>query len=74
MHFLGQTVDDAAFRSPVSGKEIGENRRGEPAPPGERACRRCGCWEWDPCWTEQRGACWWAQVDLCAFCAEGSDP
>ena len=33
-------------------------------------CRKCGCWEYDPCWHMDYGACWWVEVDLCSFCAE----
>ena len=53
---------------------MGMNRRGWPAPSGERSCRVCGCWEWDACWTTQRGACWWEQADLCSFCALDDSP
>jgi hypothetical protein len=36
-----------------------------------RRCRVCGCSEYDACWHELLGACWWVQPDLCSHCAKG---
>ena len=33
-------------------------------------CRVCGCWDFDPCWDEDSGPCWWVEADLCSRCAE----
>ncbi|MXY64095.1 MAG: hypothetical protein F4206_16880 [Gammaproteobacteria bacterium] len=38
------------------------------APPGWRSCRECGCWEYNACWHEELGACWWVKEDLCSHC------
>ena len=46
-----------------------KRRVGIPAPPGERACSVCGCWEFDACCTDLHGPCWWHTDDVCAFCA-----
>ena len=40
----------------------------QPAPPGAPTCRVCGCWEYDACWDEDAGACWWIEPDLCSHC------
>lgn len=34
-----------------------------------RLCRVCGCGEYDACMTEDHGACWWVERDLCSACA-----
>lgn len=39
----------------------------KPAPPGERACRVCGCTDQDAC-VLGRSACSWVDVDLCSRC------
>lgn len=49
-------------------------RSGRERPPGLESdvkCRRCGCWDFDACWSEGLGACWWAEADLCSHCAVG---
>ena len=33
-------------------------------------CRVCGCWDFDPCWDEDEGPCWWVEADLCSRCAQ----
>lgn len=43
------------------------------APEGVATCRVCGCWEYDACWDEDEGACWWVEADLCSACAKGRD-
>lgn len=40
-----------------------------PAPAGFPTCRVCGCWEYDACWDDDSGACWWVTPDLCSHCA-----
>lgn len=34
-------------------------------------CRVCGCSDYDACWHDLLGACWWVQPDLCSHCARG---
>lgn len=41
-----------------------------PAPDGARTCRECGCWQYDACWDEDAGPCWWVEEDLCSHCAD----
>ena len=36
-------------------------------------CRGCGCWEYDACWDEDAGPCWWTDDDLCSHCDAGPD-
>ena len=48
---------------------LSEEMPRSPAPPGWETCAGCGCWELDPCWTEESGACWWVDDGLCAHCA-----
>ena len=31
-------------------------------------CRCCGCWEYDPCYHELYGECFWIEADLCSRC------
>ena len=42
-----------------------------PPPEGVPTCRVCGCWEYDACWEEEDGACWWVEIEppLCSSCA-----
>ena len=40
------------------------------APAGWPSCRTCGCWEFDACWDEAVGACWWVEGDLCSHCED----
>lgn len=44
-----------------------------PAPDGARICRDCGCWELNACWNEDRGACWWAEDDICSHCMNAAE-
>jgi len=39
----------------------------------EPTCRRCGCKTWDACYDEVRGACSWAEPDLCSHCKDTLD-
>jgi hypothetical protein len=39
-----------------------------PKPEGARTCRVCGCWEYNACWDDEIGACWWVEDDLCSHC------
>ena len=32
-------------------------------------CRCCGCWEYNSCWDEIFGSCWWVEGGLCSRCA-----
>ena len=41
-----------------------------PVPEGFPSCRECGCWEYDACWDEDAGPCWWVESDLCSHCCE----
>lgn len=34
----------------------------------DRRCRRCGCWEFNPCVDSSGCPCSWAAPDLCNFC------
>lgn len=43
---------------------------GPPAPQGWPVCRVCGCWEFNACWDDEVGACWWVEADLCSHCAD----
>ena len=45
-----------------------EERPRLPAPEGWATCRNCGCWEYDACWDEEMGACWWVDEELCSHC------
>lgn len=47
---------------------------GVPAPAGFRTCRECGCWEYNACWGDDIGPCWWVAADLCSRCADGGRP
>ncbi len=41
-----------------------------------RACRECGCTEFDACVVDRAGtryACFWVEADLCSFCLLGVD-
>ena len=40
----------------------------DPAPSDVQSCRVCGCWFWDACWDDEKGACWWVEEDLCSHC------
>ena len=40
-----------------------------PAPPDVERCRVCGCWDYDACWDDEAGACWWIAPRLCSHCA-----
>ena len=33
-----------------------------------RACRECGCHEFDACCHPEQGNCWWVEKDLCSHC------
>ena len=46
-----------------------EGRVRSPVPAGWPTCQQCGCWECGACFDEEAGACWWAEEDLCSFCA-----
>ncbi len=35
---------------------------------GERACRVCGCTEWDACMDLFGDPCHWVEADLCSAC------
>ena len=37
-------------------------------PPGSRSFRVCGCWNYNACWYEDLGGCWWVEEDLCSHC------
>ena len=41
---------------------------GDP-PEGWRQCRVCVCWEFNACFDDVRGPCWWVGPDLCSHCA-----
>ena len=41
----------------------------EPALLNMPMCRACGCWEYEACYDEDIGPCWWSQTDLCSFCS-----
>lgn len=47
---------------------------GVPVPAGFRTCRECGCWEYNACWDDDTGPCWWVEADLCSHCAAGGAP
>ncbi len=34
----------------------------------ERACRRCGCTQYNACVDRRLGPCWWVDEDLCSHC------
>lgn len=34
----------------------------------KRTCRICGCNEFDACYHEDHGNCWWVAPDLCSHC------
>ena len=36
--------------------------------PTERACRVCGCTEYNACSHPEHGRCWWVEGDLCSHC------
>jgi hypothetical protein len=38
---------------------------------GERACRECGCTEFNACRHPDHGNCWWVKPDLCSHCENG---
>lgn len=41
---------------------------------GVRACRVCGCTEFDACWDEKAGTpCYWVAADLCSACVAPQD-
>lgn len=40
-----------------------------PAPAGVERCRVCGCWDYDACWDDEIGACWWVAPGVCSHCA-----
>ena len=52
------TIDPTTLESPFPTQ----------APPGWPSCRECGCWDWNACWHEDVGACWWVEPDLCSHC------
>ena len=37
-----------------------------------RACRECGCWQYDACLHEDGEPCRWVEADLCSACVDGS--
>ena len=46
----------------------------EPAARHPRICRGCGCSQWDPCTSDEHGACAWATDSACTVCLPDTTP
>jgi hypothetical protein len=46
----------------------------EPAENHPRICRGCGCSHWDPCVSDEHGACAWATDTACTTCLPDTAP
>ena len=46
----------------------------DPADSHPRICRGCGCSHWDPCTSDEHGACAWATDTACTACLPDTAP